>query len=238
MNFVWRRLNCYVPSGIWHTASLVLQHYKGRMKVPTTDKHCGSLEVRDYVGHASAGLVQCLKPQSGFVQQKKKHWCSERLCNFLRIRRSDMSNQMKVMHFPSQNVNPPNYSPCLSVCSAGDLDLIPGSGRSPGGGHGNPLQYSCLEKPLGQRSLAGSKVGQRVRLNWVTKHTNCVGWVNTKTVSSSGWLYNLYSMYNTDRISDNQIWQMLLPLSVSHPHDWDAVGLTQRILRWEPGHLV
>ena len=52
-----------------------------------------------------------------------------------------MSNQMKVMHFPSQNVNPPNYSPCLSVCSAGDLDLIPGSGRSAGEGIGYPLQY-------------------------------------------------------------------------------------------------
>ena len=33
--------------------------------------------------------------------------------------------------------------------------MIPGSGRSPGGGHGNPLQYSCLENPHGQRSLAG-----------------------------------------------------------------------------------
>ena len=30
-----------------------------------------------------------------------------------------------------------------------------GLGRSPGGGHGHPLQYSCLENPLGQRSLAG-----------------------------------------------------------------------------------
>ena len=29
-----------------------------------------------------------------------------------------------------------------------DLDLIPGSGRSPGGGHGNTLQYSCLENPM------------------------------------------------------------------------------------------
>ena len=35
-----------------------------------------------------------------------------------------------------------------SACSAGDLGLIPGSGRSPGGGHGNPLQYSCLENPM------------------------------------------------------------------------------------------
>ena len=32
-----------------------------------------------------------------------------------------------------------------SACNAGDLDLIPGSGRVPGGGHGSPLQYFCLE---------------------------------------------------------------------------------------------
>ena len=35
-----------------------------------------------------------------------------------------------------------------------DMGLIPESGRYPGGGHGNPLQYSCLESH-GQRSLAG-----------------------------------------------------------------------------------
>ena len=39
--------------------------------------------------------------------------------------------------------------------NAGDLGSIPGLGRSPGEGHGNPLQYSCLENPHGQRSLAG-----------------------------------------------------------------------------------
>ena len=42
-----------------------------------------------------------------------------------------------------------------SACSVGDLGLIPGRGRSPGGGHGNSLQYSRLENPNGQRSLAG-----------------------------------------------------------------------------------
>ena len=31
---------------------------------------------------------------------------------------------------------------------AGDVDLIPGSGRSSGGGNGNPLQYSCLKNPI------------------------------------------------------------------------------------------
>jgi len=35
-----------------------------------------------------------------------------------------------------------------SACSAGNLGLIPGFGRSPGGGHGNPLKYSCLENPM------------------------------------------------------------------------------------------
>ena len=42
-----------------------------------------------------------------------------------------------------------------SACNAGTLGSIPGLGRSPGGGHGNPLQYSCLENPHGQRSLVG-----------------------------------------------------------------------------------
>ena len=53
--------------------------------------------------------------------------------------------------FPGSSVvkNPP-----ASAEDTGDLGLIPGSGRSPGGGNGNPLQYSC-GKPHGQRSLAG-----------------------------------------------------------------------------------
>ena len=35
-----------------------------------------------------------------------------------------------------------------AACNVGDLGLIPGSGRSPGGGHGNPLQCSCLGNPV------------------------------------------------------------------------------------------
>ena len=42
-----------------------------------------------------------------------------------------------------------------SACNARDLGLIPVLGTSPGGGHGNPLQYSCLENPHRQRSLVG-----------------------------------------------------------------------------------
>jgi len=42
-----------------------------------------------------------------------------------------------------------------STCNVGELGSIPGLGRSPGGGHGNPLKYSCLEDPHVQRSLTG-----------------------------------------------------------------------------------
>ena len=51
-----------------------------------------------------------------------------------------------------------------SACNVGDQGLIPGSGlgRSPGGGHGNPLQYSCLENPM-ERGAGGLPMGsQRV----------------------------------------------------------------------------
>ena len=39
-------------------------------------------------------------------------------------------------------------NPLANAGEAGDSGSIPGSGRSPGGGHGNPLQYSCLETPM------------------------------------------------------------------------------------------
>ena len=41
------------------------------------------------------------------------------------------------------------------ACNAGDLGCIPGLGRSSGEGHGNPLQYSCLQNTDGQRSPVG-----------------------------------------------------------------------------------
>ena len=50
----------------------------------------------------------------------------------------------------------------------GDLGLIPGLGRSSVGGHSNPLQYSGLENPHEQRSLAGYMV------HAVTKSSTCL----------------------------------------------------------------
>ena len=61
-----------------------------------------------------------------------------------------------------------------SACNAGDLGSIPGLGRSLGGGQANPLQYSILENPHRQRSLAGySPWGRKEsdRYDWVTKYS-------------------------------------------------------------------
>ena len=71
-----------------------------------------------------------------------------------------------------------------SSCNAGDTGLIPGSGRSPGGGHGNPLQYPCLENPIErtawQATVHGVAKSQVLlkQLRMHTKHGNediCLG---------------------------------------------------------------
>ena len=51
-----------------------------------------------------------------------------------------------------------------SACNAGDPGSIPGSGRSPGEGNGNPLQYSCLENPMDRVAW------------WVTVHGIAQNW--------------------------------------------------------------
>ena len=56
-----------------------------------------------------------------------------------------------------------------SSCSAGDLGSIPGLGRSPGGGHGNPLQYSCLENPTDRGALRTTVRGAAKSQTWLKR---------------------------------------------------------------------
>ena len=63
-----------------------------------------------------------------------------------------------------------------STYNARDLGSIPGLGRSPGGGHGHPLQYSCLENPHGQRSLEGYSP-------WGCKELDATGRLSMHTVA-------------------------------------------------------
>ena len=58
--------------------------------------------------------------------------------------------------------------------NAGDSDRIPGSGRSPGEGNSNPLQYSCLRNPI-DRGRLQSLGSQRVRHDWGLNNKNSQG---------------------------------------------------------------
>ena len=105
-----------------------------------------------------------------------------------------------------------------SFCNVGDLGLTPGLGRSPGGGLGNPLQYSCLENPHGYRSLVGYKsMGglQRVGHDWATKRlstahrkdsypSSCVQWLEQgrKTGTASSQLV-MWSLWINDAVESN-----------------------------------
>ena len=77
---------------------------------------------------------------------------------------------------------PGNSAGKESACNAGDSGSIPGLGRSPRGGHGNPLQYSCLEYPRGQRSMAGyspwgcKESGTTERLSTAHNCFTVLGW--------------------------------------------------------------
>ena len=59
-----------------------------------------------------------------------------------------------------------------SICSAGDAGSIPGSGRSPGGGHGNPLQYSCLENPMERGRLVDYSSQGQIAESEATEHAH------------------------------------------------------------------
>ena len=58
---------------------------------------------------------------------------------------------------------------CANAGDAGDVNSIPGSGRSPGGGQGNPLQYSCLKNPMDRGARPATVHG--VAEADTTKHT-------------------------------------------------------------------
>ena len=57
-------------------------------------------------------------------------------------KKSDTTERLSLWGFPGGS------EVKASAWNAGDPGLIPGSGRSPGEGNGNPLQYSCLENPM------------------------------------------------------------------------------------------
>ena len=74
----------------------------------------------------------------------------------------------------SQSSGSPSGFPSGSVvtdmpANAGELGSIPGSGRSLGGGNGNPLQYACLENPMDRRAWRATVHGVKKSWTWLSK---------------------------------------------------------------------
>ena len=61
-----------------------------------------------------------------------------------------------------------------SACDVGDLGSIPGLGRSPGGEHGNPLQYPCQENPMDRGAWRATVLG--VAKSWTQLSTSTFGY--------------------------------------------------------------
>ena len=84
----------------------------------------------------------------------------------------------------------------VSARDTRDTGSIPGSGRSSGGGHGNPLQYSCLENPIDRgawRTTVHRLTKSRTRLKWLSTHTQRAKrsqfllWVGKKKICVPPW---------------------------------------------------
>ena len=107
-----------VPSSLWHSC----RKHSPAWESPGWPTVSMPPEAREWGG-------QCcflLHSQWDFFQGEKGFWCCVSI----------------LLGFPGGSDGEE------STCNAGDLGSIPGLGRSPGGGHGNPLQYFFLENPM------------------------------------------------------------------------------------------
>ena len=108
-----------------------------------------------------------------------------------------------------------------SACSAGgarDMSLISRSGRSPGGGHGNPLQYSCLQNPMDRGAW------------WATVHGVAKSWTRPKWLSTH--VHTVYLGIEGKSLKwENQPSSRYLK-SLSEPHLLSLLSWFLCLLRW------
>ena len=92
-----------------------------------------------------------------------------------------------------------------SACSVGDPGSIPGSGRSPGEGNGNPLQYSCLENPMDRgawQATVHEAAKSCSRLNNFThfNFTNLYSWCNFTLNKFHQTLFKSRTVWNFEKV--------------------------------------
>ena len=116
------------------------------------------------------------------------------------------------LHFPGGSVGKESTS------NEGHLGSIPGSGRSPGGVYGSPLQYSFLKNPHGQRNLVGYS-------SWCRKELNMSEWLTTQKLHTGTW-YKDMGCQDTDKTWPNpfEIWRFMKSISVDIPVDIHSHG--------------
>ena len=105
------------------------------------------------------------------------------------------------------------------------LGLTPGSGRSPGGGHGNPLQYSCLENLHGQSGWWAIVRGQRIGHDWAQRTHHSL-----LTTRGYIWLYSgrvtpRRNKQNEHMLGREGVWELLC-LADSEGVIWPLVEMT------------
>ena len=117
-----------------------------------------------------------------------------------------------------------------SACNEGDLNSIPGLGRSPGEGNGNPLQYSGLENPMDRGAWqVQSMESQRVRHDWKT---------NTRTHTLNPCQNHRESVETTIHLGYGHVLSYVATMRkiLKQDHIWDqlvkTVAIWVRILEW------
>ena len=123
-----------------------------------------------------------------------------------------------------------------SACSARDLGLIPGLGRSPGEGNGSPLQYSCLGNPMHRGAWRATV--QRLGHDWVTEHSHmCVLYfvifIAEIQLFSSSHLANSFPSIVTMFKEKVKVKGAQSCPALWNPMDYTVCGILQaRILEW------
>ena len=136
--------------------------------------------------------------------------------------------QLQRRHYPGA-VSPPPLSSCQALstvfmcirafsdgsagketaCNAGDVSLIPGSGRSPGGGHGNPRQYSCLKNPMdweAWRTTVQGVAKSQTRLS--TSTFRCISWSDIQQLREEVLLWS-QSSFHMKKQESIRLWSPL-----------------------------
>ena len=105
-------------------------------------------------GEENGYLLQC--SCRGNPMDRENWWAT--VHEFVRVRHDRLKLTFPFIGFPGGSDGKE------SACHAGSLDSIPGLGRSPGEGNGNPLQYSCLENPMDKGALWATVTQSRTQL--------------------------------------------------------------------------